>query len=431
MFAVCDCDNCYCSCERVFRPDLNGRPVVVLSNNDGCVVARSNEAKQLGVKMGMPYFRMRQLFPNADITALSSNYELYGDMTGRVMTLLRRACPGYFFRYSIDEAFCELPDDWPPERLRAWGQALHTDIKRGTGMPVSIGMGRTKTLAKLASHFAKRYPGYHHACLIDTDEQREKALALCPIGDVWGIGRRNTAKLQALGVATALDFARWTEQRVNQHFTVTALRTWRELNGTSCIENEKMAAKQSICVSRSFDGMVDDAEILSHHVANFSVHVAQKLRRQGTVAGVVGVFIDTNRFRDDLEQYYNYADRQLLTPSSSSTVIAATAQRILDSIFKAGRHYKRAGVVALGLLPDNAIQTNLLNGDGEHVQRQRRLDALIDRLNNIEGENAVQLASQQYRPGPDGKPVHFADALRHAFRSPNYTTRWTDLILLK
>ena len=201
MYGIVDCDNCYVSCERVFRPDLNGKPVVVLSNNDGCVVARSNEAKKMGIKAGTPYFQLAQQFPNEKIAVFSSNYELYGELTGRIVEIIKQEAPAYF-RYSIDECFVYFDrlENTDNRELKEWGENLHQRIKKSVSMPVSIGLGPTKTLAKLASHFAKKYPGYRHCCMIDTEEKRVKALKLYPIEDVWGIGRRYAAKLQALGV---------------------------------------------------------------------------------------------------------------------------------------------------------------------------------------------------------------------------------------
>ena len=205
MYGICDCDNCYVSAELVFRPDLKGTPVVVLSNNDGCVVARSNEAKALGIKAGTPYFQLAKLFPNQKIAVFSSNYELYGELTGRVVSIIRQEVPAYF-RYSIDECFVYL-DSMEHLDLKKWGEDLHKKIRQYVGMPVSIGLAPNKTLAKMASHFAKKYQGYRHCCMIDSDEKRIKALKLYPIDEVWGIGRRYAAKLNALGVKTAYDFA--------------------------------------------------------------------------------------------------------------------------------------------------------------------------------------------------------------------------------
>ena len=230
MYGIIDCDNCYVSCERVFRPDLKDKPVVVLSNNDGCVVARSNEAKKMGIKAGTPYFQLAEQFPNQKIVVFSSNYELYGELTSRVVSIIRKEAPTYF-RYSIDECFVYL-DGMEKIDLKAWGEELHKKIKRNVGMPVSIGLAPNKTLAKMASHFAKKYQGYRHCCMIDSDEKRIKALKLYPIDEVWGIGRRYAARLEALGVKTAYDFAEHNQTWVKATFNnIVIERTWRELNG--------------------------------------------------------------------------------------------------------------------------------------------------------------------------------------------------------
>lgn len=233
MYAVVDCDNCYVACEKVFHPELEGRPVVVLSNNDGCVVARSNEAKKMGVKAGTPYYQLATLFPGAKIAVFSSNYELYGEMTGRVMSYIRDAVPQYF-RYSIDEAFCVLKGMENVD-LKAWGENLHKKIMKCVGIPVSIGIGPTKTLAKVASHYAKHYPGYKHCCLIDSEEKRVKALKLYPLGEVWGVGRRHAARLQAIGDKTAYDLSVHTQGWARVNFNVVLMRTVMELNGIDCI----------------------------------------------------------------------------------------------------------------------------------------------------------------------------------------------------
>ena len=313
MYGIIDCDNCYVSCERVFRPDLNGKPVVVLSNNDGCVVARSNEAKALGIKAGMPYFKLLQQYPHDDIAVFSSNYELYGEITARVVDIIKQEAPAYF-RYSIDECFVYF-NDVPTYGLKTWGENLHLKIKKWVGMPVSIGIGPNKTLAKVASHFAKKIPGYKHCCIIDNDEKRVKALKLFPIGDVWGIGYRYSKKLEAVGIHTAYDFACTTSVWVKSHFNnIVIYRTWQELNGLDRVPNEEYAKKQSICTSRSFPSLISDLDTLRTQVSNFASRCAEKLRSQGTVASVVSVFINTNPFREDLMQYWNYHEIRLFTP---------------------------------------------------------------------------------------------------------------------
>lgn len=431
MYGIIDCDNCYVSCERVFRPDLNGVPVVVLSNNDGCVVARSNEAKKMGIKAGTPYFQLAQQFPNQKIAVFSSNYELYGELTGRVVEIIRQEAPAYY-RYSIDECFVYF-EGFADANLKEWGEKLHKRVRKSVGMPVSIGLSTTKTLAKMASHFAKKYSGYRHCCLIDTDEKRMKALKLYPIHEVWGIGRRYAAKLESYGVKTAYDFAKMQETWVRSTFNnIVILRTWKELNGIDAVPNEELSKKKSICTSRSFNGMVTDLETLRTHVSNYAARCAEKLRQQGSVASVVAVFLYTNAFREDLPQYWNFRDKRLTVATSSTIEIVKAAHEVLESIYIQGYHYKKAGVIVMGIGPNSPIQPDLFDFNAEQFQKMKRLDAVIDRINKVNGTETVVLGSQQYtQKDGKGKADVFANAIKHDFRSKNPTTRWSDIIQLK
>lgn len=396
MYGIIDCDNCYVSCERVFRPDLEGKPVVVLSNNDGCVVARSNEAKALGIKAGTPYYQLGQMFPNEKIAVFSSNYELYGELTGRIVDIIKEEAPAYF-RYSIDECFVYLKGMEEID-LKVWGENLHKKIKKRVGMPVSIGIAPNKTLAKVASHFAKKFPGYKHCCMMDTEEKRVKALQLYPIDEVWGIGRRYAAKLASYGVKTAYDFSALHGDWVRATFNnVVIYRTWAGLNGEDCVPNEEIAKKKSICTSRSFNGMISDLETLNTHVSNYAVRCAEKLRAQKTVASVVGVFINTNSFREDLPQYWNFAETRLLTPTNSTTTIVQAAKSALEQIYRQGYQYKKAGVIVMGVTPDNPIQLNLFDINPEQMDRLKSLDEAMDRINRIYGTETLVLGSQQYK----------------------------------
>ena len=473
MYGIVDCDNCYVSCERVFRPDLNGKPVVVLSNNDGCVVARSNEAKKMGIKAGTPYFQLAQQFPNEKIAVFSSNYELYGELTGRIVEIIKKEAPAYF-RYSIDECFVYFNSQFTihnsqlreadskrytlNSELKKWGENLHQRIKKSVGMPVSIGLGPTKTLAKLASHFAKKYPGYRHCCMIDTEEKRVKALKLYPIEDVWGIGRRYAAKLQALGVQTAYDFAQHHGDWVRNIFNnIVIYRTWQELNGIDAVPNEEMAKKKSICTSRSFNGMVSDFDTLKTHVTNYAVRCAEKLRAQKTVAGVIGVFLNTNVFREDLPQYWNFQEKRLIVPTCSTIEIAKAATEVLQKIFIPGYKYKKAGVIVMSVGPNSPVQTDLFDYNAEQFQKMKRLDAAIDHINKVNGSETLVLGSQQYtkkdgkgkvaiereqsgacsnsaerkQARPKVKAEVFANAIKHDFKSKNPTILWSDIIVLK
>ena len=437
MYGIADLDNCYCSCEKVFRPDLEGKPIVVLSNNDGCVVARSKEAKKMGIKEGTPYFQLAQQFPNQKIAVFSSNYELYGELTGRVVSIIRQETPAYF-RYSIDECFMYL-DGIPLDQLQQWGERLHKRVKREVGMPISIGLAPNKTLAKIASKLAKKFEVYRHCCMIDTDYKREKALEWCPIEDVWGIGRRYAAKLQALGCKTALDFAKHHRDWVRQTFNnINIVRTWQELNGEDAVPNEMMvstnhqlAKKKSICTSRSFNGMISDYDTLRTQVSNYASRCAEKLRTQHTVANIVGVFINTNAFREDLAQYWNFQETRLVTPTNSTIPIVQAACDVLQRMFIQGYQYKKAGVIVMGISPDSPIQQDLFDVNAEQIQKMRRLDEVVDRINRMQGSETIVIGAQQYsQKNGRGKADVFANAIKHDFKSPNPTTRWSDIIRL-
>ena len=456
MYGIADLDNCYVSCERVFRPDLKDVPVVVLSNNDGCVVARSNEAKKMGVKEGTPYFQLQQQLgirppsvttrqqpnvfdfaftapsvPYHKIAVFSSNYELYGELTARVISIIRQETPAYF-RYSIDECFMYL-DGIELDQLQQWGEHLHQRVKHEVGMPISIGLAPNKTLAKIASKFAKKYKGYHHCCMIDTDEKRIKALKLFPIEDVWGIGRRYAAKLQALGCKTAYDFAQHHKDWVQLTFNnINIVRTWQELNGEDAVPNEELAKKKSICTSRSFNGMISDLDTLRTHVSNYAARCAEKLRLQNTVASTVGVVVNTNAFREDLAQYWNFQEARLITPTSSTIPIVGAACDVLQKIFRQGYQYKKAGVIVMGIGPDSPIQQDLFDINAEQIEKMRRLDEVIDRINRLNGSETIVIGAQQYtQKNGKGKANVFANAIKHDYKSPNPTTRWSDIIKLK
>ena len=431
MYGIIDCDNCYVSCERVFRPDLKDKPVIVLSNNDGCVVARSNEAKKLGIKAGVPFYQLAEKFPDQKIAVFSSNYELYGELTGRVVSIIRKEAPAYF-RYSIDECFVYFKDVEQVDLMR-WGENLHKRIKRSVGMPVSIGLAPTKTLAKMASFFAKRHSGFRHCCLIDTDEKRIRALKLYSIDEVWGIGRRYAARLKSMGVETAYDFASHKLSWVKATFrNIVIERTWRELNGEDCVPNEEMARKQSICTSRSFNGMITDLEGLRTHVSNYAARCAEKLRQEGSVASIVSVFLYTNPFREDLPQYTSFMETRLPVATNSTVEIVKAAYEVLRQLYREGYQYKKAGVIVMGIGPKSPVQLDLFDYNADQFQKMKRLDAVIDRIHKVNGTETIVLGSQQYtRRDGKGKANVFANAIKHDYRSKNPTTRWSDIIVLK
>lgn len=422
MYAICDCDNCYCSCERVFRPDLAGKPVVVLSNNDGCVIARSREAKAAGIPMGLPYYQLAERFPRLNVAVFSSNYELYGDITRRVMSIIRSECTE-FYRYSIDEAFCVL-EDMDGEALKAWGERLSKKILKWVGMPVSIGIASTKTLAKCADYFAKNYPGYNHCCVIDTETKREKALKMFPVKEVWGIGRRMRRQLEDMNIGTAWDLLQKPQFVVRRQFHLPGERTWLELKGVDCVPLDEMHGKKSICTSRSFPGTVKDFDTLKTHVANDAAKCSEKLRKQGSVCNNVMVFIDTNRFRDDLPQYANSTDLTLLTPVNSTQEVVGAAVQCLRRIYREGYQYKRAGVIVTGIHDASAIQTDFMDFDARRHEKMQLITTATDGINLSNGSETVILGCQQYRQRDErGKSIGFRDAIRHQFRSKSYSLR--------
>lgn len=420
MYALVDCNNFFVSCERAFQPELEGRPVVVLSNNDGCVVARSNESKAMGIKMGTPFFKVRYLVEQGRLVVRSSNYTLYGDLSARVMSLLAETAPRLEV-YSIDEAYMDM-DGVAPERIPGICSALVTRIRRWTGIPVSIGIADTKTLAKVANHFAKKYKGYRGVCVIDSEEKIRKALALTPIKEVWGIGRRGAPKLESVGVKTALDFIKRPCEWVRGMMGIGGVRTWSELQGRRMVEDERNEKRKSICTSRSFDKMVTDIDEMTLRVSDFAGKCAEKLRSEGTAAYSVGVFIQTNRFRDDLPQYFPNASVRLDVPANSTQEVVAAALRALRMVFRNGFEYKRAGVTVSDIVEADAIQTTLFDFDQETRDRDDRISKVMD-LVNTSGKNLLRLATQ--RPG------HYSDGIRREFCSRLYTTSWSELLEIK
>ena len=420
MYALVDCNNFFVSCERAFQPELEGRPVVVLSNNDGCVVARSNESKAMGIKMGTPYFKVKYLVDQGKLVVRSSNYTLYGDLSARVMSLLSEVAPKLEV-YSIDEAFMNM-DGILEEDLPGICRDLIKRIRRWTGIPVSIGIAPTKTLGKVANHFAKKYKGYRGVCVIDTDEKMRKALSLTPIDDVWGVGWRGAPKLEAAGVKTALDFVSRPVEWVRDRMGVIGVRTWSELQGIRMVEEEKNDKRKSICTSRSFAGNISDIDELTLRVSDFAGKCAEKLRKEGTAAGTVGIFLYTNRFREDLDQYYPSASVRLEVPASSAPEIISAALKALRYVYKPGYQYKKAGVIVSDIVDADSIQQVLFGFDDRARERDDRISEVMDKV-NTSGRNVLRLATQ--RGG------HYADGIRRDFCSGLYTTSWQDLIKVK
>lgn len=421
LYGLADCNNFYCSCERVFHPDLIGKPVVVLSNNDGCVIARSEESKALGIKMGEAFYQVKEKLEQNNVAVFSSNYNLYGDMSRRVMSLLAKYSPKIDV-YSIDEAFLDFSGMNTSETFIEYCREMVRHIHKGTGIPISLGIAPTKTLAKMASKFAKKHKGYKGVCLIDTDEKREKALKLFPMEDVWGIGYRSVERLHSQGIKTAWDLTQKSESWIKRELTITGVRTWKELRGESCISTEELPHKQSICTSRSFaeHGLNRLADI-EEAVANFAAQCARKLREQHTVCNSITIFLHTSRFREDVPQSYIYHSINLQVPTNNQQELISYAVKMLRANWKEGNfHYKKAGVIVWGICRDDAIQGNLF--DTVNRSKQAALAKAIDAINRKNGHNKIRVAVQGDEKGWQ---------LKREYISQQYTTNLDEVIVLK
>ena len=415
MFALADCNNFFASCERVFRPDLEGKPVIVLSNNDGCAVARSNEAKALGIKMGDPYFKIRDIVEKHHVAVFSSNFALYGDMSHRVQEVLRTFAPSVE-QYSIDESFLDLrgveKDD-----LAAYAREMSRACRKMTGIPVSVGIAPTKTLAKIASKLCKKYPKLQGGCYMHRPQDIEKVLRRFPVADVWGIGRRSVRKLALLGVATAWDYAQLKEHIVRREFALPGWHTWKELHGEACIEFEDyVKPKQSICVSRSFAREIRDLNELCSQVATFAESAVLKLRRQGSLALEMAAFAMTNRFHEDDPQ--TIASQLVVFPDGTddhATVVVAAADAV-RAFFNPRYGYKKAGVLFTRIVPKDG-HTNSLFRDADSDERDARLSRTLDVLTATYGPGTVLFGVQG-----DGRVQSSREQ-----QSPHRTTRWSEI----
>lgn len=418
MYGLADCNNFFVSCERLFRPDLNGKAVVVLSNNDGCAISRSNEAKALGIKMGQPMYQFRDLVRSGQVTVFSSNFMLYGDISHRIHATLAEAAPAIEI-YSIDEAFLDLRGI-PEEDLDDLGHRMHRLCMRNVGIPVSIGISRTKTLAKIASKLCKQYPALKGACVMKRPCDIEKVLRKFPVGDVWGIGRRLSARLALRGVSTAYDYFCLPREWVAANLGLPALRTWTELHGTPCISfGTEQASRQQICVSRSFAKEITDSEELFGQLALFTSMAAEKLRRQGSLAGEMTVFMRSDRFREDRPQHL--LNRLcILDPATDDTSeMLAAARTAFRGMYREGIPIKKAGVVLGGIIPSGGRQLDLF--DGKDREKGSRLMSVMDSINSREGRGSIAFASQ------DAAGIR----MNRGHLSPQYTTKWEDIMTVK
>ena len=418
MFALVDCNNFYASCERVFDPRLERRPIVVLSNNDGCVIARSNEAKALGIAMGEPAFKKEDVYAKHNVAVFSSNFALYGDMSQRVMRTLAQHSAAMEI-YSIDEAFLDC-SGLTADGLDRFGSQLRKTVKQWTGIPVSIGVAPTKTLAKVANHIAKRLPDNSGVCVLEKEETIEYCLKKLPVEKLWGVGRRYALFLRSWGINTAWDLRRMPEGWVKENMTVVGLRLQKELKGEPCIPMEhNPQKKKEICTSRSFGTMVTELDELKQAVSMYATRCAEKLRTQNSCTNLVNVFLHTNPFRPDLPQYKNVRLVRLPVASNSTLTIVQSALRGLESIYRAGYQYKKAGVIVSGLVPSNTIQYNVFHSTDE--DRHMRLMTAMDKVNDREGRDVLRVAEQGFTR---------RWTLRQERLSPCYTTRWADFMTI-
>lgn len=415
--ALIDVNNFYVSCERVFNPKLKHKPVVVLSNNDGCVISRSNEAKALGIKMGEPWFKCQEIVRKYKIQGLSSNYALYADMSNRVMSILKDFSPNQEV-YSIDECFLDLTGF---KNLTSYGKQIRRRILQWTGLPVCVGIGSTKTLAKLANHCAKKMPEFNGVCDFGriTEDELNTLLKKIEVGEVWGVGRRLSVKLIALGINTAYDLKQADPEYLRKQFSVVMAKTVSELNGTICIELEEMSPPhKQILSSRSFGQPVRDYNSLAEAITLYMSRAAEKLRNQKSVAGSLYVYIRTNPHKPDDLQYANGIRISLPSHTDNTIKLVNVSLWILKRLFKPQYNYAKAGVCLSDLIPRTSAQSDLFIS-AQPTSRSQNLMSIIDRINAKMGRQSIKLASEG---------MNYAWKMRSSKKSPNYTTSWDGLL---
>ena len=412
--ALIDVNNFYVSCERVFNPKLENKPVVVLSNNDGCAISRSNEAKELGIKMGTPWFKFKEFAKQENVTALSSNYTLYLDMSHRVMTLLSKFSPDQEI-YSVDESFLDLTS-FKSKDLIKYGQQIKTKIKQWTGLPVSIGIGSTKTLSKLANHIAKKNPSFKGVCNLNVmdEDTLETWMSHFPVSDVWGVGRSLAPKLNQLGIISVLDLKHADPDYIRQQFSIVLEKTVRELNGVMCIELKDVEEpNKEIIVSRSFGRRVRDKQELIEAVTSYTSRAAERMRKQESVATSLYIYIRTSP-HDDKKQYANGVNIPLFQPSDDTMVLTNAALLGLDYIYREGFDYQKAGITLCNLTSKHKMQGNLFS-DTISNSRMRVMDTINQRWKG------------KLKLGSEGITKEWE--MKAQFKSRSYTTNWNQLII--
>ncbi|TPE46593.1 translesion error-prone DNA polymerase V subunit UmuC [Maribrevibacterium harenarium] len=420
VFALVDCNNFYASCEKLFRPDLRDRPVAVLSNNDGCVVARSKEVKALGIKMGVPVFQIKEDVEKYDIQCFSSNYALYADMSARVMSVLEQEAPEVEI-YSIDEAFLNLTGISTVEDLTQFGLRIKQQVHQWTGISVGVGIAPTKTLAKLANHAAKTYPATQSVVNLMSPERQRRLMALVDVSDVWGVGRRISERLKKQGIHTALDLADANAKAIRKEFSVVLERTQQELNGLSCLDLEQVTpVKQQIVCSRSFAERITEKPILQQAVAKYVARAAEKLRGEKRVAKSIQVFIRTGLFNNNDPRYVAALSTRFATPTSDTRQLMHSADQLLNKIYRAGYRYAKAGVMLSDFFDPNQQQLDLFT-PSKKSERSDTLMAAIDQINQ-KAKGKVFFASQGVTP---------QWLMKREQLSPAYTTRWDQLPVVR
>ena len=420
MFALADVNSFYASCETVFRPDLKGRPVVVLSNNDGCVIARSAEAKKLGIKMGDPFFKMRDLFDKHNIVTFSSNYALYADMSSRVMTVLEEMSPAVEV-YSIDEAFMNLQGVSNCQNLEEFGREVRAKVLQWTGLTVGVGIAPTKTLAKLANHAAKKWTKTGGVVDLSLLARQRKLMALVEVGDVWGVGRRISKKLNDLGIKTALQLADTPTPLIRKHFNIVLERTVRELRGEPCLELEEFApTKQQIVCSRSFGDRVTDYELMREAICSHAVRAAEKLRGERQYCRHISAFVKTSPFAVNEVYFGKTAGTKLQIPTQDSRDIVAAATKCLDAIWQDGHRFQKCGVMLGDFYSQGVAQLGLFD-EYKPRSNSEQLMAVLDGINHS-GKGRVWFA---------GQGIQKTWEMKRQMLSPAYTTRFSDLMRVR
>ena len=419
MFALIDCNNFYASCERVFQPHLNGKPVVILSNNDGCVIARSNEAKSLGIPMGAPAFKYKEVFQKNKVQIFSSNFTLYGDISNRVMSIISRYVPDVEI-YSIDEAFIKF-DGFSEDETNEKCRVLIKTILKWTGIPVSIGLAPTKSLAKVANRIAKKYStrtnGFYS---INNNEKRIKALKNISAGDIWGIGFQNKKKLFKVNVKSGIDFVNLPDQWVKKNMSIIGLKLKKELEGNPTLDIEEgKIDKKSIATTRSFESEISSLNDLIERITTFSVVASKKLRRQNSECNMISVFIRSNPFKQNDDKYHFSLTGSLPFSTNSSIEISKFAVKLLNKIYSKNKSYKKAGIILMGLSPQSSHQFSLFD---QNIDKQKKLMRSIDNIDNKYGLYKVRLASQ------DQKRIW---KMKRQKLSRNYTTEIDEVLIVK